>query len=370
MQAELGGWFRRLATGTVAAAAVASAAAQPLPPGPAGPARGDELLFMSNRANNVYEHYRMQPESGRVQRVLAERGETGQMSWSPDGTQVLFLAARGGPVQNIYVTSLADGRTRQLTRESQPVAEPVWSPDGRSIAFVSSRDGPRRIYLMSADGSNPRRLTRWDSTDELAPAFSPDGTRIAFLAAFDLKTLPRASVLDLASGQAKVVSNNKARGNETGPTWSPDGKTLLTAVVRSQQTHLVAIAADGSTSTDLTKGDGRHVDPQWSPDGKSVLYLAVLGSAARQGLYLMNADGSNARKLHGAEFDVMGARWSLDGRRIYFVEHLDVGGKIFSIDPAGQELRRLSGDEGFDVDVQLCCRTRAARIAGVGAAPQ
>lgn len=330
----------------------------------AAPGGGGELLFKSNRSKNVFEYYRMAPDTRRVERVLAERGEATQMSWSPDGTRVLFTAARGGPFPNVFVTHLVDGRTVQLTREAAPVSEPVWSPDGTRVAFVSSRDGPRRVYVMNADGSDVRPASTWAVLDEISPRFSPDGRRLAMLAILDATQQPRVSVVDLRTGAASVVSKTRARGTETAPVWSPDGTRLLTSVTRSQQAHIVSIASDGGTSTDLTRGDARHVDPQWSPDGTQILYLAIPGDSARQSLHVMNADGSGARKLHGAGLDVMGARWSLDGRRIFFVEHRDEGGKIFAIDATGQGLQRLSGDEGFDIDIETpCCQARPARVA-------
>ncbi len=330
----------------------------------AGPAHGDELLFMSNRSNNVFEYYRMQPQTRRVERVLTERGETGQMSWSPDGSQVLFLASRGAAFQSIFVTRLADARTQRLTQEDSPVAEPTWSPDGKQIAFVSSRLGPRRIFVMNADGSDQRAATRWTSVDELSPRFSPDGKRIAFLATSDPAVLPRVSVVELGTGEARQLSSNSGRGTEAPPVWSPDGRVVATSAVRGQQSQLVALATDGLGPKDLTNGDGRHTEAQWSPDGKQLLYLSIPANSAHQSLHVMNADGSGARKLHGGAHNVMNARWSADGSRVYFVEHLDEGGKIFSVDRSGRDLRRLSGDEGFDVDVQPCCHLRPTTMAG------
>jgi Tol biopolymer transport system component len=323
----------------------------------------DELLFLSNRANNVFEYYRMLPGAMQARRVLVERGEVSQMSWSPDGSQVLYLAARGRPFQSVYVTSLVDGKTRQLTQDQAPVSEPTWSPDGKRIAFVAPYQGPRRIQVMDANGANRRVVTAWRAQDEISPRFSPDGRRIGFLAALEQDTPPRLSVVDLDSGKTRMVSDYKGRGTESPPAWSPDGSKLLISATRSQQAQLVAVAADGSGSVDLTKGDARHTDGQWSPDGRQVLYLAIPGNSARQALFLMNADGGHARKLHGGNHDVMGARWSADGKRIYFVEHLDAGGKIFSIDASGQDLRRLSGEEGFDIDARPCCLARSPRAA-------
>ena len=46
-----------------------------------------------------------------------------------------------------------------------------------------------------------------------------------------------------------------------------------------------------------------------------------------------------------------------------FVEQTATGGKIFSVDTEGQGLRRLSGNEGFDLNPLVCCTRLAARLA-------
>jgi len=357
MRMTLAPRLRRLSTSAVAVAALLAstlATAQPAAP--------DELLFMSNRSNSTFEFYRMTAEGARVQRVLPERGEVEGMTWSPDGLNVLYAAARQGQHQNIFVTSVTDGRTRQLTQDKLPASEPTWSPDSRTIAFVSMRDGGRKVYLMDADGGNVRRLTAAPGDDESSPTFSADGTRVAYLASND-KHAPRVSVAHLGKGQSGVVSQNAERTIEGAPVWSPDGSHLLFGVKKGEGVQLVLMRADGSERRQVTATSARSGQPQWSPDGKQVLFLSVPGDEARQSVFVMNADGSSQRKLKGTANDIMDARWSADGRRIYFVEQLPSGGQIFSMDRQGQDLRRLSASEGFDVNIQVCCSRPAARLA-------
>ena len=324
--------------------------------GSASVAAQDDLLFTSNRNASVFELWRMSAEGAQPHRVLAEQGEAGEMSWSPDGHQVLYTASRSGGLLNIYVAALGADKGRQLTHDSLPSTQPVWSPDGQTIAFVSMRDGSRRIHLMDADGSRQRRLTAAAQDDEYGPRFSPDGRLLAYVAS-NLKTRsPRVAMADLRTGQSRIVSAAEDGPLEAAPDWAPDSRQLLFTVVRGQSSHVFAMAADGAGRRQLTaQNQPRNGQPQWSPDGRRILYLSVVDDSGRQGLFLMNTDGSQPVKLHATANDVMDARWASDGQRIFFTEQLPSGGKLFSIDAGGGEVRRLSGNEGFDLNVQVCC---------------
>lgn len=320
----------------------------------ATPAASDDLLFMSNRGDSVYAFYRMGADGSRVQRVLPERDRTEAMSWSPDGQSVVYAAKRKGQHQRIYVTSLVDGSTRQLTDDPMPSMEPAWSPDGRTIAFVSMRGQSRQIYLIDSDGRNERRLTTAANDDELAPQFSPDGRQVAYLAS-ESTTAPRVHVADLRTGSTRMVSQSPQRRIEAAASWSPDGQHLLFSQKQGDGAQIVVMRADGSDRRLLSPPTAMSGQAQWSPDGQRILYLGVHADGTRQALYLVNLDGSGTRKVYGGEHDVMEARWSSEGRRIYFVEHLPTGGQIHAIDADGRDVRRLSRSEGFDVNIQVCC---------------
>lgn len=71
-----------------------------------------------------------------------------------------------------------------------------------------------------------------------------------------------------------------------GAAWSPDGKYL--AFENSGQIYL----SDLEKETIKNLGGGNY--PEWTPDGKQIVYYG--------GRYIMNADGSNKRKLLNQEY--------------------------------------------------------------------
>ena len=59
--------------------------------------------------------------------------------------------------------------------------------------------------------------------------------------------------------------------------------------------------ADGSNAKRLTENGNNDGLPTWSPDGKSIAYVSDQGGS--WAVWVMNADGSNQRKL----FDMKGS---------------------------------------------------------------
>ena len=59
------------------------------------------------------------------------------------------------------------------------LAEDAPCPDAERIVFSSDRSGPWRIWIMGADGSEMKQLTKGgDEAHDVDPTFSPDGKQL------------------------------------------------------------------------------------------------------------------------------------------------------------------------------------------------
>jgi len=176
---------------------------------------------------------------------------------------------------------------------------PAWSPDGRRIAFAQSRSAPGDndygmgdIYVMDADGSH---------------------------------IVQRTANVDLWSAA-----------------WSPDGRKLAVSDegVYYSQIYIISPDADGSIPTVLAT-DARS--PAWSPDGQKIAYVHTSGDDGYHQVYLMNADGTDARAITESDGGgIFSVAWSPDGRRIAFSKCLQGVCDVYVMSSDGSQLTQIT----------------------------
>jgi len=202
----------------------------------------------------------------------------------------IFVADSNGTV----LTSLSGG---------SPDFDPAVSADGKKIAFsswVGNEDG-RDIWVMNADGTNRLRLTH--------------------------------------------AVNSSTRRSSTSPAWSPDGQRIAFVTSRGAWEHKIFVMnANGSDIKQITDDDMDSLDPEWSSDGNRILFSRPSGYQEDVGIFEMNQDGSNVRRLHnGGGYPAR----SPDGTRIAIN-----AGRLFVMDSDGSNVTVvMSGFDwsGFDV---------------------
>jgi len=115
---------------------------------------------------------------------------------------------------------------------------------------------------------------------------------------------------------------------------------------------------DGSDLQRLTKGK-KAWEPDWSPDRSQILFASTLhgGGQADEEVYVMDADGSNVRRLTNTPGDSTSswaADWSPDGQKIVFTSNRDGstlgwdGYDLYVMNADGSNVQRLTREPGFD----------------------
>ena len=138
-----------------------------------------------------------------------------------------------------------------------------------------------------------------------------------------------------ASGQSALPSQAGAVDDE--PAFSPDGQRLVFSRTEQGSSDIYRINLDGSGLVNLTRGFAANaLDPEFSRDGRSIVFAAESGSDLHQ-LYLMNADGSNVRRLTDG-FDDRHPSFSPDGSRVVF----ERGNRIAEVVVAGGAVTDLT----------------------------
>lgn len=134
--------------------------------------------------------------------------------------------------------------------------------------------------------------------------------------------------------------------------WSPDGRRIAVVSVRETlspsapaefTSELYVMNADGSDERRITTGANAVPCANWSPDGRRIVYSARYQAAGnRPNLYIVEADGSKLTRLTtSAEWFDMLPAWSPDGRSIAFSSNRGGQVQIRVIDPDGARLRTV-----------------------------
>ncbi len=124
---------------------------------------------------------------------------------------------------------------------------------------------------------------------------------------------------------------------------SPNGKSVAwiqsTAATTSKQTYVSKTEASAAPiKIDIGNGGERiDAEPAWSPDSKSLAFLSTIEEKNEQRqLWIVNADGTGAKKLTKLSGYAGRPRWSRDGKQVavLYIEGAAGGGPLMAHPPA------------------------------------
>jgi tricorn protease len=191
------------------------------------------------------------------------------MALSPTGKRAV-VEARG----EIFTIPVEKGDVRNLTNSSASAErDPAWSPDGKSISYFSDKSGEYRLYIEAQDGlTPPREIVLAHPTHYYTSAWSPDSKKILFS-----DTGLHVWVVDVASGQAKIVGNDPwmVPSRTLNPVWSPDSKWVAYSARLKSMYHAIFVSnVESGETKQITDGLADAVWPAWDANGKFIWFLA------------------------------------------------------------------------------------------------
>ncbi len=234
--------------------------------------------------------------------------------------------------------------TRQLTFEGKRSGEAYFAPDGNLLSFQSEREPGNpfyQIYLLDLlSGETARVSTGIGKTT--CSFFQPGSSRMIFASTHHDPE---------AQSKQKAELDFRASGKVRRYSWDYD-----------PEYEIYACNQDGAQLQRLTDSPGYDAECAFSPDGREIVFCSTRGAYPLEKLspaeharfdkdpayfgdiYVMQADGSNVRRLTESPGYDGGPFFSPDGQRIVW-RHFDESGMIadiWTMKADGSDKRRIT----------------------------
>ncbi|MDH7487249.1 MAG: hypothetical protein QHJ81_13355 [Anaerolineae bacterium] len=239
--------------------------------------------------------------------------------FAPDGNRYICslgdLESRG-----LWLRSLDRGLERLLTKK--PGGTAAWSPDGRAIAYIERPDQTVHVEggivkFLDLESGQEIEAGITDFTYRLD--FTPDG-KLVYHRRGELRLFDPTLRSERAVPGVTVANNLPYYYSEFK--FSPDGKRIAGLEVAYDQGVLTVVDIETGQRIKISDQIGPPWGPfDWSPDGQQLAYSIVLEETRFPELWLVNADGSEPRRLcttdQRGSYDFV--TWLPNGKAILFV---------------------------------------------------
>ncbi len=200
-------------------------------------------------------------------------------------------------------------RARYLTDGANLVLTPRFSPTKQEIIYLSydRPNQPPSVHILNIDSDQREALGRFPGM-QYAPRFSPDGNSVLITMT---QEEGNSDIFSMDLGTRRLTRLTHTAGIDAAASFSPDGSRIVFESKRSGTQQLYVMNADGSDPRRISTGKGRFATPVWSPRGDLIAFTRILGGQFHIGT--MRPDGTEARILDSA-YHAEGPTWSPNGR--------------------------------------------------------
>lgn len=287
---------------------------------------------------------------------------------SPDGKLLAFTVMTNDEEANkrqrsIWMQRLDGGRPAgeayQFTAPTTDASGPVWAPDGKTLGFVSTRgekedEKENKAWFLrtTAPGGEAFRIEGVEG----APVWSPDGKWIAFVKEpEDVEEVAEEEVIP--PGEEFVPEEEREEREPpqgAAPTFDDDDEHDDDSGSSEREGW---VAPDAVTNTlDQKRFDGRVITQmRYKRDGTSGL-LPHRSARNKSQVYVVPAEGGEARQVTNVLFDVENPVWSDESDLLFFTGdpreddeyNEELTTEIFVVARDGGEAGAITSNPGSD----------------------
>jgi hypothetical protein len=213
---------------------------------------------------------------------------------------------------------------------------------GRVTGFVAVTDGSGSMQISAFDlaGGHERALTAGPA-DHHYPTLSSDGRTLLYVG--DDGGGDEVYSLDLTSSHPAPQQVTAPPLLSESPAWALDGRSIAySAILKGWTAYQIFVARpDGNRPVQITHDQqSGSSQPAFSPDGTRIAYIN--GHARDDRIWVMDADGANARPLTSGPLDAY-PTW-LDSHTVLFAREDPAAHRsaVIGVDVATGDLTPLS----------------------------
>jgi Tol biopolymer transport system component len=287
-----------------------------------------------------------------ARQLIYEGKRSGEGYFSKDGKRVVFQSEReeGNPFYQIYILDLETGDIRRVSSGVGKTTCGFLRPNGEEAIFASthldSRAMEKQRLELEFRASGKQRRYAWDY-DESMDIFA----------------------VELDGGSTRRLTD--APGYDAEGSFSPDGRQIVFTSLRDAFPleklspedrkrfeadpayfgEIYLMNADGSDQRRLTHAPGYDGGPFFSPDGERIIWRRFYPNGMSADIYTMKSDGSDVRRVTDFKSISWAPFYHPSGEYVIFTSNKFgfSNFELFIVDAEGKrEPVRVTFTDGFD----------------------
>lgn len=279
-----------------------------------------------------------------IKQVTTGFARAGEGYFSPDGKRIIYQAEEketGNPFYQIFIQELDTGKFWRVSPGKGRTTCAYFHPKLDRVIFASSHEDPEVKNHQEAEVKQREEDSKAGKRGRYSWDFDP------FMKIYSAS--PDGTDLKCLTPDAKVYT---AEGS-----YNADGTKIVYSAGNAGNVQLFIMDADGKNAKQITTAKGCYNGgPFLSPDGSKVIFRSDRKEKDRLQLYVVNADGTGEKALTEDDKWVYWAPyWYKDGKHIIYTaaDHSDEKARpnydLYWMNIETKKVTRLTFAPGQDV---------------------